>query len=243
MEPHNSENIYETERMVFFRVKYLTQEHLAFIRGNIQEWNPNLSYDRNRVIYNKQLNQFYDLEINDKIACIYTYDPEVIITEEYIYDVLDFLTISIKKICTTPIEANCYGFTLRVYKKNDKGYHKRSILGKQFPCQMEEIIYPFQFDDDFSRLKLRNVSDSNNITDVRFGTSDSNKSFGGNNNSGLFGTSDSNKSFGGNNNSGLFGTSYPNTTFGVNDSNGNGVRFGTSDSNKSFGVNNNSGLF
>jgi len=245
MENPKTENIYESERLVVMYVKYLTQEHITNIRKIMKDWTPNTSYERNRIVYNKQLKQFYDLEIHDKIACIYTYEPSVIIPEEYINDIIDFLTISIKKICNTHMDANRCGFTLRVYKKNNKGHHNHSILGKKFPYQMEETIYPFQFDSDFNRLKLRNVADicinpglNNNIVSPMFGASNSsNKGFGsGTFNTDIFGTSNlSSKSFG----SGTFGTDIFGTSNLSNNDFGSGTFstdiFGTSNSsNKGF---------
>jgi hypothetical protein len=220
-----TEYVYETDRMVFFSVKYLTQEHMVSICEIMKEWSPNTSYERNRIVYNKQLKQLYDLEIHDKIACVYTYDTSIILQEEYVNEILDFLTVSIKKFCKTPMEANCCGFTLRVYKKNDKGYHTRSILGKHFPCQMEEIIYPFQFDSEFNRLKLRNISD------IHTNPNNSNSSgivFGNGNSTNLLGTDNSN-----NNSSGvMFGNSNMNNEgFRTDNSNSSGVMFGNSNTN------------
>jgi len=253
MEVPQTEYVYETDRMVFFRVKYLTREHMVSICEIMKEWSPNTSYERNRIVYNKQLNQLYDLEIHDKIACVYTYDTSIILQEEYIHDILDFLTISIKKYCKTPMEANRCGFSLRVYKKNDNGYHTRSILGKQFPCKMEEIIYPFQFDSEFNRLKLRNVSDihttSNSVIFGNNNPTNDNSTSGvifGNNNSTTNNNSTSDVMFGNNNstNTGTNNSSSSGVIFGNNNSS-SGVMFGNNNStnNNSSGVmfgNNNS---
>ena len=232
MDVPQTEYVYETDRMVFFSVKYLTQEHMVSIREIMKDWSPNMSCERNRIVYNKLTKQLYDLEIHDKIACVYTYHTSMILQEEYVNDILDFLAVSIKKFCKTPMEANCCGFTLRVYKKNDKGYHTHSVLGKQFHCQMEEIIYPFQFDSEFNRLKLRNVSDIHTIPD---GSNSSGVVFGNSNST----NSKFNGSMFGNNNPTNGVTFGNNKGFGIDNSNSSGSMFGNNST--IFGTN--SGLF
>ena len=114
----NTGDVYETNTMIFITVKSISPDYLQNIKKILGvNWTPNITFDRNRVIYNKQTKAIYDLEINDRMACLYTLGNYSEITNEHLNNVIDFLTISIKKVCDNSTQANYMGFIMRYYKK------------------------------------------------------------------------------------------------------------------------------